>query len=75
MEKRLAFFFKLNFSFRKFFRVILSSVIIKVPEAVFENGVWKGTKINFPEGYHQIGKRILAQFRKYPDFIGQVCNL
>ncbi|KAH0561667.1 luciferin 4-monooxygenase-like [Cotesia glomerata] len=44
----------------------------EVPEAVFENGVWKGTKINFPEGYHRIGKRILEQFRKYPDFIGQI---
>ncbi|XP_074105962.1 uncharacterized protein LOC141531830 [Cotesia typhae] len=44
----------------------------EVPEAVLENAVWKGTRINFPEGYHRIGKRILAQFRKYPDFIGQI---
>ncbi|XP_053599089.1 uncharacterized protein LOC103579793 isoform X1 [Microplitis demolitor] len=44
----------------------------EIPKPVYENGVWKGKKINLPEGYFKIGERVRSQFEKYPDFVGQI---
>ncbi|XP_008559541.3 uncharacterized protein LOC103579792 [Microplitis demolitor] len=44
----------------------------EIPKPVCENGVWRGTTINLPEGYFKIGERVRSQFEKYPDFVGQI---
>ncbi|XP_057337236.1 uncharacterized protein LOC130675507 [Microplitis mediator] len=44
----------------------------EIARPVYENGVWKGPKINLPEGYFRIGERVYSQFKKYPAFVGQI---
>ncbi|CAG5073877.1 Similar to Luciferin 4-monooxygenase (Photinus pyralis), partial [Cotesia congregata] len=43
-----------------------------IPEPTFENGIWKGGKIDMPDGYYKLGERVLNQFKKFPDFVGQI---
>ncbi|XP_073954528.1 luciferin 4-monooxygenase-like [Choristoneura fumiferana] len=48
------------------------TIIENIPEPVYKNGIWKGAKIDWSEGYFQFGERLLSQFKNYPDFVGQI---
>ncbi|KAH0552267.1 hypothetical protein KQX54_008003 [Cotesia glomerata] len=45
---------------------------LKILEPTFENGIWKGGKVDMPDGYYNLGERALNQFKKFPDFVGQI---
>lgn len=43
-----------------------------MPKGTYANGIWTGLKIKQPEGYFQLGEKLLNELKKHPEVIGQV---
>ncbi|KAK0083990.1 hypothetical protein PV326_006452 [Microctonus aethiopoides] len=43
-----------------------------MPKGTYTNGIWTGLKIKQPEGYFQLGEKLLNELKKHPEVIGQI---